>query len=150
MDLEKAQLLEALCRKGLALIEGIERQGPSGQTSAPADASQSKSSLKDVDQVYFEIVKLTKGDPVAEAVAGNKLLCQLLERHAIVRKEPCRAIKLLLRVAADGKGAVSVRNPDTDRRVMQVIKDHRPDLMFLHDFLKRCHASRYRKTYSVL
>lgn len=147
--------IEILCRKGIAIMDLMQRQ------SAGADSDSSPSTTngkfeqlaistyeaKDVDQIYTQLAKLTKGDVSAEALS-NKLAAQFVERHAVLRHEIGRAIRLLQKLASESK--VSGSNRETEQKIMTLIRDHRPDWMHVHDFIARGLDARFPPSHRIL
>ena len=103
--------------------------------------------IRDVDLIYCELCKLTKGDASAEAI-NNKMLAQFLERHAVLRSEVARAVKLLMKIAAESK--VGPNNAETEKKIMNLLKEKKPEWMHLYDFLNRGFSARFPKSYLSL
>lgn len=117
------------------------------QLTISSGSSGSSYETKDVDQIYMQVAKLTKGDVSAEAV-NNKLVAQFVERHAVLRHEIGRAIRLLQKQAAESK--VSGSSRETEQKIMTLIRDNRPDWMHVHDFIGRGLDARFPPSHRIM
>lgn len=159
--------MECLCRKGLAMIDLIEKREQEDGSASQASSSEedaksfenvildggeqkSKStspSHADVNQVYFDVSKLCKGDIMGEACNttkdSSKLLAKFVERHALLIGHQGRAVKLLLKLISASP------SPDASRQKLLEVLSNNPDYSHIRHFIERVKHAMYPKSYII-
>lgn len=153
LEKQKGNLVDALVAKGCAICDFLERGKPgeskvtsstTGQTpkaKAPSKATGQSSpatdefTLEQVDKIYFELAKLTGGD-----MFDTKVI-KFTEKHALVRAEYARLVKVLFKMQESGKSSSELESKliDTFGKV--------PEWDHCHRFFKRNFHAKFPKGY---
>lgn len=169
LEKKKNQVIEALCKKGLALIDLVEKREEESGTPAASQTSGSEEDAKsfenvlldtqdatldkkisstdipfsrsDINKVYFDLSKLCKGDIVSEA-SSNKLVAKFVERHALFVLDFGRAVKVLL------KQLQVTPSEGIEQRLIDVLEKI-PDWSHIRDLLLRVRHAKYPKGYII-
>lgn len=169
LEKKKSQLIEALCKKGLAIIDLVEKKEEESGTPAASQTSGSEEDAKsfenvildaqetsldkkasstdipfsrnDINKVYFDLSKICKGDIISEA-SSNKLVAKFVERHALFVSDEGRAIKVLL------KQLQSTPSEGIEQRLIDVLEKI-PDWSHIRDLLLRVRHAKYPKGYII-
>jgi hypothetical protein len=163
LEKKKGQLLEALCKKGLTMIDIVEKQAeenrnPSSNASSTEEDTKSFENVtidtqdsekkrsdfpskSDINKVYFQVSKLCKGDVISEA-SNEKLVAKFVERHAIFVSDFGRAVKVIL------KQLESTPSESIEQRLRDVLEKN-SDWSHIRDFLQRTRHSRYPHAYRI-
>lgn len=150
--------MEALVAKGSAICDWLELKNTGNQSKvtstsvgqtqksesakspskAPAvvDGSQADEfSLEQVDKIYFELSRLTGGDMLDTKVT------KFTEKHALVRKDYARLVKVLLKAQENGKSS-----PEVENKLIETFGKV-PEWDYYHQFSKRNFNAKYPKGY---
>lgn len=128
LEKQKSQLIDALVKKGVAIVDLLNSVDGVDSTS---DAITIKPS--DVDEVYFDLLKLTD--------SNDSKVSQFIEKHAELRKDYGRAIKSLM------KQLETKPSPDVETRLIEQFTNC--GWTELARFAKRTFHVKYPKSYRL-
>ena len=115
LEKQKSTLVEALVKKGTAIGDHFLCHFENEVGSSDLTASM-------MDTIYFDLVKIVgNGDA---AIYENSKLVPFIERHARVRKDYGRLIKLYMKQleAGNGLGGAKSWNVDSERKLIEALE----------------------------
>lgn len=117
-----SQLIQAYCKKGIALAESLEK--PDGTVSS----SEEEKIRTELENIWLNLNKLTKGDAIEHNI---KQTGKFLEKFYRVRGDKASLLKVLLKIQSESDSPY-----DTELQIIELCRS-KSEWVHLQKFLER-------------
>ncbi|KAI1307595.1 Tripeptidyl-peptidase 2 [Halotydeus destructor] len=145
LEKNKNQLVEALCTKGMALVDLLTANDGQEKNATKIAADFT---IDQVDEIYFVLLKLSNKDD--KIIYDNVKIMQFIEKHSRLRGQHNRLVKLLLKQQENGAiGGQSTKTWTMDNEKKLADTLDQAGLAHAAQMVKRTLHVKFPKTYRL-